>query len=74
MERQKEIQKLPDGIKELIRQVNKNSESERLEGVNKRMIDKSKEDQKVVNFLETSVDKTRMPEKLRRKVEELRNG
>ena len=74
MERQKEIQKLPDGIKELIRQVNKNSESERLEDVNKRMISKSKEDQKVVNFLETSVDKTIMPEKLRRKVEELRNG
>ena len=74
MERQKEIQKLPDGIKELIRQVNKNSESERLESVNKRMIDKSKEDQKIVNFLETSVDKTRMPEKLRKKVEELRNG
>ena len=59
---------------ELIRQVNKNSESERLESVNKRMIDKSKEDQKIVNFLETSVDKTRMPEKLRKKVEELRNG
>lgn len=74
MERQKEIQKLPDGIKELIRQVNKNSESERLEGVNKRMIYKSKEDQKVVNFLETSVDKMRMPEKLRKKLEELRNG
>ena len=54
--------------------MNKNFESERLEDVNKRMIDKSKEDQKVVNFLETSVDKTRMPEKLRRKVEELRNG
>ena len=46
--------------------LNKNSESERLESVNKRMIDKSKEDQKIVNFLETSVDKTRMPVMLRK--------
>lgn len=74
LERQKEIQKLPAGIKELIRQVNEKSESKRLEYANQRMVEKSKEEQKVINFLETSVEKKRMPEELKKKAEELRNG
>ncbi len=74
LERQKEIEKLPIGIKELIRQVNEKSESKMLEKRNYDLIERQKEEKKVINFLNTSTDKKKMPEEIKRKMEELRNG
>lgn len=74
LERQKEIEKLPTGIKELIRQVNEKSESKMLEKRNHDLIEQQKEEKKVINFLDTSTDKKKMPEEIKKKMEELRNG
>lgn len=69
--RDQEISKMPSQIRSLIEKANKNSDSDKIEQGRRQAIENFRERERIGKFLETKTEGVEMPEKARKRKEEL---